>query len=277
MALLENRQKSNSWSYLHNILETGIASIEDPLLVWGTILGVVYGIVDDRLAFLKALIRPGAPDSYYRLALHALLSNPRKPADHEQILFPFFQDLPIADSTRLNRLLESSRPELAERLARRLLDHRQGTNRQKKAAAPISPANQLVDLLIEAELHQLARQGEESILLRSKALSLARDLQADLARHLIQKNLTEGELSNVHSKWNQVLWTSPCPALIANHRQYLSQEVRIFTQPTDEDHPFAGWLLPTGRTTWRSFERPPGCRRCLSLTTIRSCQQPDPI
>jgi len=244
LALLENRQKSNSWSNLPSLLETGLASKYDPLLVWGTVLGVVYGLVDDRLAFLKAMIRPNAPDSNYRLALHALLSNPRKSTDHEQILFPFFQDLPIADSTRLDRLLEPSRPEMAERLARRLLNHQQSSSQKSKTVNPNAPANQLVDLLIEADLQQMAGHGEKASLFRSEALSLTRDLQADLARSLIEERLSKDDLLEIHSEWNQKVsgptTTAPPAALIIRLLgNNAAQEVQeLLTQANlHEDHP----------------------------------------
>ena len=112
LALAYNHQVIDSWSGLLNTIPGTVNNN------WLTAIACLFGLVDQPAGLLSALVQPDGAKARYRLAIHAVLSNPI-PADEQIVIItelcygPYGDMLPPADRIRLVSELSEQRPQLA--------------------------------------------------------------------------------------------------------------------------------------------------------------------
>ena len=218
LTLAEHRQVSGSWGNLPSDLSP--APTHDPAFgtTWRTPLAILYGLAADRINLLGELVYPGAPLPFIEAALHALLSNPLPPTEQGQILATLLRDLPLPEAGVLLRQIEKHRPDLAARLARRLLGRHPTIPAPRRSASNLEKLDHVGQLLFNAEIHSLAAQPTQAASLRSLALRQTRSLQLEIAAQLAEASANSGDLAAAGRAWQSISPASdgavPPPGLV---------------------------------------------------------------
>lgn len=205
ISLLENRRKSSSWMFLREDLSISLSSGQANISLWGTALSVVYGLAEDRRALLSALLQPHSSETFFRLALQALLSNPRPPADYEQILSPVCTELPFEDGVRLLSCLSMRRPEMAKHLAEHLLSQRKAISKSDNSNLQSAPARQLEEAMTQAQLLSLSGQFGEARPFLERSAELLDDMWAGVARELMQAGNAAPNADKALESWQTLI------------------------------------------------------------------------
>ena len=112
LALADMYRATHTWNGLLTTIP------EKACQTWLAPIACLFGLVDDPAGLLNALVQPGAGSSRYKLAVHAVLSNPI-PSDTQiatliGLCYGLYGDLlPALDRLSLLRELSEQRPQLA--------------------------------------------------------------------------------------------------------------------------------------------------------------------
>ena len=206
LALAYQVRANNSWNWLLSGFRTSLAQ------QWMTPIACLYDYLEDSSGLLHALVQPGTSSIRFKLAIHAVLSNPISPADQCAIFIglchnPYGDPLPPAD-----RLLFIC--ELLEQCPRLALDFcSKWLEMYPEFSKPINMShtnaaeaiNHLADTRFQIEIRRITENSQNLSDLLSDEGRFIQNLTADHVDHFVvrksappSENLSTQDLSDIY-------------------------------------------------------------------------------
>ncbi len=188
---------THSWNGLLNSIQ------ESSSQVWMAPITCLYGYLEDSAGLLNALAQPGTSSVRYKLAIHAVLSNPILPNDQIAIIMKlchgtYGDPLPPTDRLFFIHELFEQRPQLAADFCSKWLeihpDYLKPISLHHKDAA--EDINQLADNIFQIEVLEIADNSQNLPDLLSDEYTNIQNLYTGLVNHfIVQKSRCENEKS----------------------------------------------------------------------------------
>ena len=170
LAMAYNQQVTASWSGLLGSIPHTINT------TWLAAIACLYGFADHPARLLSSLVQPATSAERYKLAIHAVLSNPLSPAEQVAILTglcygPHGDLLPASDRTRLLSELYQQRPQAAVDFSNRWLDDH--------TVIPAPTYQKLRQIIDKLELHNEAQFNRDICKLAEDTSQLTGIIEAE--------------------------------------------------------------------------------------------------
>ncbi len=191
LAIAHKYHMSNSWTELISTLPY------TDYQIWSAPFACLFGYIENPYGLLSALILPGCDPIRFKLAIHALLSNPIHPQDQVDILIGLCTAqhgdlLPPTDRMTLIDELYGQRPQLAVELCVKWLDT------HPEYSAELYPKNlntsrnieQLAEILFQIKVRQIAGNSNLPVDLVSAERILFHSLSTSLAGQILSHDST---------------------------------------------------------------------------------------
>jgi Flp pilus assembly protein TadD/AraC-like DNA-binding protein len=212
LALANNFRVTNTWNGLLNAIQA------QSYKTWLAPISCLFGYVGDSIGLLNALVQPGAPSSRYKLAIHAVLSNPLPPADQVDTLirlcYGAYDDLlPPTDRLTLVRDLFEQRPQIAVDFCKKWLEiHPDFANQINQNPRNIARTiDQLAEFLFQIDVREFASKSQDLADLITAENTLTQNLYIDLVNQSVihksryqTKKLSTQDLSDNFGKLIQL-------------------------------------------------------------------------
>lgn len=175
LALRERRRLLNGWDQLTNDLS--IASAE----FWKLPMASLFGLMPNPQEILSVLLGAGQSVEMHELAIHTLITNPLRLDEQSAHLLDVVASFELPKFLSILRVLASVSAPLAKQAALQALENLQGKN-----VATGDAISEIEGLLLQAEIHQIGGNQEESVPLLSKAWETVQQFQNELAEKLME-------------------------------------------------------------------------------------------
>ncbi|MFZ0535065.1 MAG: tetratricopeptide repeat protein, partial [Anaerolineales bacterium] len=198
LALAYKYRATNSWNGLLNAIE------EKPGQIWLAPVACLFSFLDESAGLLNALVQPGASSLRYKLAIHAVLSNPHPPNEQIANLIglchgTYGDPLPPTDRLSLIRALFEQRPQAAVDFCSKWLEihpdfFRQINQNHNDTAENI---NLLAENFFQIEIRRIAGKSQNLVDLLSDGNAITQNLYTGLINHfIVQKSECQKDKSS---------------------------------------------------------------------------------
>ena len=206
-------RSSNSWLELISTLPCSDYQI------WSAPFACLLGLIENPQGLLSALVQPGCEPMRFKLAIHALLSNPIPPPEQVDVLMglcrgQFGDLLPPADRTTLIHELHEQRPQLAQEFCSKWLE----TNPDPSSGLNFRNTNltrkigQLAEILFQIRAREIAGETDLPAELVSAEQRLSNSLSIGITGHILSHSTTgrpeNGTMAGLISPGEQALQIS---------------------------------------------------------------------
>ena len=186
LAVAYKYRSSNSWLELINTLPSS------DYLIWSAPFACLLGLVENPRGLLSALVQPGCETMRFKLAIHALLSNPIPPQEQVDVLMGLCSGqygdlLPPADRTTLINELHQQCPPLAQEFCTKWLE----TNPDISSGLNFSHKNltrkihQMEEILFQIRAREIAGETDLPSELVSAEQRLSNSLAVGITGHML--------------------------------------------------------------------------------------------
>jgi tetratricopeptide (TPR) repeat protein len=191
LALAYNHQITDTWSGLLGTLPASATKN------WQTAISCLYGLIDRPEGLLNALVQPACAQARYRLAIHAVLSNPIPPDEQLAILTalcygPHGDLLPPWDRIMLVRDLYEQRPDFAQQFCTCwIASHPEISEPIIRSGNNLADRLSLLDeILFYWDVYEKAGQADKLADLLSFESQLSQDVYSSLLSRIIGHRAT---------------------------------------------------------------------------------------
>ena len=208
LALAYHYRTTDSWNGLLSTIQKGSSQI------WMTPITCLFAYIEDSSGLLHALVQPGTSSIRFKLAIHAVLSNPIPPNDQIVNFLglchnPYSDPLPPVDRLLFIHELFEQRPRLAVDFCSKWLEIYPDISKSiilhpKNTTEDI---NHLADILFQIEVRKMADKSQNLPDLLSDESRIIQDLYTDINNHFVIRksgspieNCSTQELSDICEK-----------------------------------------------------------------------------
>jgi tetratricopeptide (TPR) repeat protein len=213
LALAYQYRTTNSWNGILSAIQKSSSQI------WMTPITCLFGYIEDSAELLHALVQPGTSSIRYKLAIHAVLSNPIPP-DDQIVNFlglchnSFGDPLPSTDRLLFIRELFEQRPQLAVDFCSKWLEMHPDLSKpinlpHKNMAEDI---NHLADNIFQIEVRRIADKSQNLTDLLSDECGIIQNLYTDLVNHFVVgksgSQIENSSTQNLSDIWEKAIHTT---------------------------------------------------------------------
>jgi tetratricopeptide (TPR) repeat protein len=216
LVLRERRRKVGSWEGLSQEMVDQAKKTGSTLFSnWSTALACLFGMVPDPRDMIRAVISSADHEELFRIAAHALLSNPLSPEKISEEVQGVLDGLPLNSALSLLEQLSMGRPNLLSNMGPWIQTQEAAAESGPKGRLetihqqPLGWLKELDNLLLLSKLQVFANQGTSVLHLLENAWESTQSLEASLAAELAAAYSGQGMSVQALEYWQKSVSLDP--------------------------------------------------------------------